>query len=84
MVLKCIPEHKRSGRGVRATHSDADFAKDLLWDFACFLQWLVQRATILQAFEKKTTTKNSLLSYQMKPYMNIHEIQSVKMIEWML
>lgn len=34
--------------GVGATHSDADFAKDLLWDFARFLQWLVQGATVLQ------------------------------------
>lgn len=41
------PEHEISGRGVKATHSNADFAKDLLWDLACFLQWLVQGATIL-------------------------------------
>lgn len=31
-------EQKTSGRGVVATHSNADFAKDLLWDLACFLQ----------------------------------------------
>lgn len=47
LALVWRPEHEISGRGVKATHSNADFAKDLLWDLACFLQWLVQGATIL-------------------------------------
>lgn len=47
LALVWGPEHEISGRGIKATHSNADFAKDLLWDLACFLQWLVQGATIL-------------------------------------
>lgn len=47
IAVVCELEHETSGRGVAATHSNADFAQDLLWNFACFLQWLVQRATIL-------------------------------------
>lgn len=35
-------------RGVDATHSNADFAKDLLGDLASLLQRLVQGAPILQ------------------------------------
>jgi len=34
--------------GVGATHSDADFAKDLLRDLAGLLQRLVQGAAVLQ------------------------------------
>lgn len=30
-----------------ATHSNADFAEDLLWDVACLLQRLVQGAAVL-------------------------------------
>lgn len=36
-------------QGVDATHSNADFAKDLLGDLASLLQRLVQGAPILQA-----------------------------------
>lgn len=45
--------YETDGRGIGATHSNADFAKDLLWDLACFLKRLVQGATILQPAGKK-------------------------------
>lgn len=34
-------------RVCKYTHSNADFAEELFWDFARFLQWLVQGASIL-------------------------------------
>lgn len=52
-TVKAIATHPEHKAGIETTYSDADFAKDLLWDLSCLFQRLVQGATILQPAGKE-------------------------------